>query len=129
LPLREVHPALIEKLGEDEYYHRLENLIAIVDYNKIQSLAPVAETLELEPFVDKWLSFGWGVREVDGHDHKNLLNAFESLPFKPGRPSVLIAHTVKGKGVSFMENSVLWHYRCAEGEEFDAALKKLKENT
>lgn len=110
-------------------HHRLENLIAIVDYNKIQSLASVAETLELEPFAEKWSSFGWGIRELDGHDHEMLLDAFDSLPFRSGRPSVLIANTVKGKGVSFMENSVLWHYRCASGEEFEAALKELDANT
>jgi transketolase len=107
-------------------HHRLDNLVAIVDYNKIQSLAPVSETLELEPFVEKWSSFGWGVREVDGHDHEKLALALRSLPFVPMRPSVLIAHTIKGKGVSFMENSVLWHYRCAKGEEFDRALTELE---
>lgn len=107
-------------------HHTLDNLIAIVDYNKIQSLAPVAETLALEPFVDKWLAFNWGVREVDGHDHESLINAFSDLPEIKGRPTVIIAHTTKGKGVSFMENNVLWHYRCAKGSEFDAALEELE---
>jgi transketolase len=110
-------------------HHRLDNLVAIIDYNKIQSLAPVAETMELEPFAAKWSSFGWGVREADGHDHEKLIDVLRTLPFEPGRPSVLIAHTVKGKGVSFMENSVLWHYRCAQGAEFDQALQELEENT
>ena len=109
-------------------HHRLDNLVAIVDYNKIQSLASVTETLELEPFVEKWSSFGWEVRDVDGHDHKKLAHAFNSIPFVPMRPSVVIAHTVKGKGISFMENSVLWHYRCAKGEEFELALKELEES-
>ena len=108
-------------------HHRLENLVAIVDYNKIQSLSSVAETLELEPFVEKWSSFGWGVRQVDGHDHKELGQVLKTIPFMPGHPSVLIAHTVKGKGVSFMENTVLWHYRCARGEEFEAALRELEQ--
>lgn len=106
-------------------HHRLDNLVAIVDYNKIQSLAPVCETLGLEPFADKWRSFGWAVREVDGHDHAALMAAFESLPFAPGRPAVAIAHTVKGKGVSFMEHSVLWHYRTPRDDEYDAALREL----
>lgn len=106
-------------------HHRLENLVAIVDYNKIQSLAPVAETLGLEPFADKWRSFGWGVGEADGHDHDALQAALARVPFEPGRPSCLIANTTKGKGVSFMENSVLWHYRTARGEELAAALKEL----
>ena len=107
-------------------HHRLDNLVAIVDYNKIQSLMSVAETLELEPFINKWSSFGWGVQEVDGHDHKKLKQAFKIIPFVPDRPSVLIAHTTKGKGVSFMENTVLWHYRCARGQEFADALRELE---
>jgi transketolase len=107
-------------------HHQLDNLIAIVDYNKVQSLAPVAETLQLEPFRAKWESFNWSVREADGHDHKALTQALEDLPAVQGKPTVVIAHTVKGKGVSFMENTVLWHYRAARGEEFDRALKELE---
>ena len=107
-------------------HHGLDNLVAIVDYNKIQSLKPVAETIGLEPFADKWRAFNWAVREVDGHDHTQLKSAFDSLPLSPGAPSVIIAHTVKGKGVSFMEHSVLWHYRTARGEEFEAALHELE---
>jgi transketolase len=107
-------------------HHRLDNLVAIVDYNKIQSLAPVADTLALEPFADKWRAFGWAVREADGHDHARLRETLAEVPFETGRPSCLIAHTVKGKGVSFMENTVLWHYRTARGEEFDAALAELE---
>lgn len=106
-------------------HHGLEQLVAIVDYNKIQSLAPVADTIGLEPFADKWRSFGWGVVEVDGHDHDALLSAFASLPVEAGKPTCIIAHTVKGKGVSFMEHSVLWHYRSAKGEELAAAEREL----
>ncbi len=108
-------------------HHCLDNLIAIVDYNKIQALAPVAEVMDLEPFSDKWRSFGWGVREVDGHDHLQLREAFSSMPEEIEKPTVVIAHTIKGKGVSFMENTVLWHYRCARGAEYEAALKELEE--
>jgi transketolase len=107
-------------------HHRLDNLVAIIDYNKIQSLAPVSETISLEPFVDKWQSCNWGVREVDGHNHDELLKEFSYLPENEGKPTVIIAHTTKGKGVSFMENQVLWHYRCAKGEEFEAAMKELE---
>ncbi len=107
-------------------HHGLDNLVAIVDYNKIQSLASVADTLRLEPFADKWQSFGWGVREVDGHDHADLRKVLTSVPFEEGKPSCVIAHTIKGKGVSFMENSVLWHYRTARGDEFVAALEELE---
>lgn len=107
-------------------HHALDNLVAIIDYNKIQSLAPVAETLALEPFRQKWESFNWAVSEVDGHDHRALLDVFRRLPAATGKPTVVIAHTVKGKGVSFMENTVLWHYRTARGEEFDRALAELE---
>jgi transketolase len=107
-------------------HHRLERLVAIVDYNGIQSLAPVSETLELEPFKAKWESFGWGAAEVDGHDHGDLWRSLAAPPLRPGRPTVLIARTVKGQGVSFMENTVLWHYRTAKGDEFERALKELQ---
>ncbi len=107
-------------------HHGLSNLTAIVDYNKIQSLATVSETLNLEPFRDKWVSFGWDVCEVDGHDHADLKRAMGTP--HPERPSVVIAHTIKGKGVSFMENTVLWHYRTPQGDELDAALEELEES-
>jgi transketolase len=107
-------------------HHGLSSLVAIVDYNRIQGIAPVADVLELEPFADKWAAFGWAVREVDGHDHAALRTALVSVPFAPGKPSCLIAHTTKGKGVSFMENTVLWHYRIPRGAEFDAALAELE---
>jgi transketolase len=107
-------------------HHELDNLVAIVDYNRIQSLAPVADTLELEPFADKWRSFGWAVAEVDGHDHDALKATLSCLPVESGRPSCIIAHTTKGKGVSFMERTVLWHYRTARGEEYDAAVIELQ---
>lgn len=106
-------------------HHGLERLVAVIDYNKIQSLASIAETLALEPFADKWRSFGWGVAEVDGHDHEALAQAFGRAPYIDGRPSVVIAHTTKGKGVPFMENAVLWHYRTAQGDELAAALAAL----
>lgn len=106
-------------------HHHLDNLIVIVDYNKMQSLASVSETLELEPFRSKWEAFNWSVREVDGHNHEQLAALFHDLrPYD--RPTVVLAHTVKGKGVSFMENSVLWHYRTARGEEYETALAELE---
>jgi transketolase len=106
-------------------HHRLNNLCAIIDYNKLQSLALVADTVALEPFADKWASFGWEVRRCDGHDHAALEEAL--LPAKGDRPVVVIADTVKGKGVSFMENQVLWHYRTARDAEFAAALFELEQ--
>ncbi len=108
-------------------HHNLDNLTVIIDYNKIQSLASVKETLNLEPFKDKWESFGWSVKEVDGHDHVQMESVLKGLPFQKDLPNCVIAHTVKGKGVSFMENKVLWHYRTAKDEEYEAALKELEE--
>jgi len=107
-------------------HHGLSNLVAIVDYNRIQGIAPVSDVLELEPFADKWSAFGWSVQSAPGHDHAALREAFHRIPFTPGKPSVVIANTTKGKGVSFMENSVLWHYRIPRGTEFDAALAELE---
>jgi len=106
-------------------HHKLGNLVAIIDYNKIQSLARVEDTIALEPFVDKWVSFGWEVREVDGHEHE-MLKQVLAAPSTSGKPVCVIAHTIKGKGVSFMENTVLWHYRTAKGEEYDRALQELE---
>lgn len=107
---------------------KLDNFIVTIDFNKIQSLAPVEETIALEPMGDKWRSFGWHVIRVDGHDHTALHAAYAEAKaaMGQGKPIVVIADTVKGKGVSFMENDVLWHYRTARGEEYDEALKELE---
>ena len=110
-------------------HHKLDNLVAIVDYNKIQSLGPVSETLTLEPFADKWKAFGWSVAEVDGHDHNSLYSHLSAIPRQTGKPSCFIAHTTKGKGVSFMERSVLWHYRTPRGSEYDEALNELNSDS
>jgi transketolase len=107
-------------------HHKLDNLVAVVDYNKIQSLAPVGDTLALEPFADKWRSFGWHVVEVDGHDHDQLREAMSGRSMVKYQPTCVLAHTIKGCGVSFMENTVLWHYRTARGEELAAALRELE---
>lgn len=106
-------------------HHKLDNLVAIVDYNKIQSLASVSETLELEPFADKWRAFGWAVREVDAHDHEALHGALSDLPSVGSKPTCVLTHSTKGKGVSFMENSVLWHYRSPQGDEYEQAMREL----
>jgi transketolase len=106
-------------------HHRLDGLTAIVDYNKLQSLGSVEQTLRLEPLADKFAAFGWAVREIDGHDHAALTNALGAGPWTPGKPSMLIAHTTKGKGVSFMENKVEWHYRNPDAALLQAALAEL----
>ena len=106
--------------------HRLDNLVAIVDYNKIQSLGTVKEVMDLDPFADKWQAFGWAVREIDGHNLAEIEEVLCQVPYEPGKPSCIIAHTVKGKGISFMENELLWHYRSPQGEEYEAALAELR---
>ena len=90
-------------------HHGLDNVVAIVDYNRIQSFGTTAEVLDLDPLPDKWRACKWAVREIDGHDHAQIAAALTAAPFEPGRPSVIIAHTVKGKGVSFMEDRLAWH--------------------
>lgn len=106
-------------------HHCLDNLVVVVDYNQIQSLGRVADVLDLEPFADKWRSFGWNVREIDGHDLAALDEAVHGLPFEVGRPNCIIARTVKGKGVSFMEDQLLWHYRAPDDGETADALREL----
>lgn len=109
-------------------HHNLDNLIAIVDYNKLQSLDTVQNTLNIEPLSSKWSAFGWKVIEIDGHNHEQIYSALKRARTNKGSPTVVICHTVKGKGVSFMENSVLWHYRFPhDGKEFDQATKELLE--
>lgn len=106
--------------------YRLENLVAIVDHNHMQSLDTCEKTLELEDFGAKWRAFGWNVIELNGHDHE-ALQAVLADTHNPGhKPTVVIANTVKGKGISFMENDILWHYRFPhDGWEYDGAVNEL----
>jgi transketolase len=106
-------------------HHKLDNLVAIVDYNKLQSLTSVDKTLRVEPLADKARAFSWAVREVDGHDHAALQSLLSQVPWEAGKPSFLIAHTTKGKGVSFMENSVDWHYKSPTADQLAQALEEL----
>jgi len=106
-------------------HHGLDNLVGIIDYNKLQSLTSVAETLGLEPLPAKIAAFGWSVREVDGHDHAALADALNAAPWEAGKPSMLVAHTIKGKGVSYMENQVAWHYRTPSGDHLAQARAEL----
>jgi transketolase len=107
-------------------HHKLDNLTVIVDYNKIQSLGRVKEVIDLDPLVDKWRAFGWGAVELDGHDLAALDSAFSGLPFEAGRPSCIVAHTVKGKGVSYMEDKLKWHYSAPKGDELTKALAEVE---
>lgn len=107
-------------------HHKLDNLIAIVDYNKLQSLTTVEKTLRIEPFLDKAVSFGWSAIEVDGHDHSALYKQLSLAPREDGKPTFVIAHTTKGKGVSFMENSVEWHYKTPSSAELEVAIEEVR---
>lgn len=106
--------------------HELDNLVAIVDYNKIQSFGAVKQVLDLEPLAEKWRAFRWAVHEIDGHDYSQIENALKRIPLEPRKPTCIIAHTVKGKGVSFMENQLAWHYKSPSAEELALALGELE---
>lgn len=107
-------------------HFRLSNLVAIIDYNKIQSFGAVAEISDLHPLADKFRAFNWGVHEIDGHDHDALLATLSAPPPLPDRPTVVIAHTIKGKGVSFMEGLLKWHYSNPDAMQLDAALAEIE---
>ena len=109
-------------------HHKLENLVAIVDRNMLQSIYSTEDTLSLEPFAEKWKAFGWNVVEVDGHNHEEILNACKAKSKVENKPLCIIASTIKGKGVSFMENNILWHYRSPQGSEYEAAMAELELN-
>jgi len=109
-------------------HHKLENLVAIVDRNMLQSIYSTEDTLSLEPFAEKWKAFGWNVVEVDGHNHEEILNACKVKSKVENKPLCIIASTIKGKGVSFMEKNILWHYRSPQGSEYEAAMAELELN-
>tara|TARA_B100001179_G_scaffold215399_1_gene185578 strand:- start:1354 stop:2169 length:816 start_codon:yes stop_codon:yes gene_type:complete len=105
-------------------HHQLSNLTAIIDRNRLQSLRSTELTVKLEPLVEKFIAFGWNVLEIDGHDHQSLK---ENLNVRDRyMPTVIIANTIKGKGVSFMENEVEWHYRTPLDEFFKQAIRELE---
>ncbi len=109
------------------HYH-LDNLCVIVDYNKVQAKGAIHSIMSLEPLADKWKSFGFDVIEIDGHNMKEILDAFYEAKYLHnfGRPVVIIAHTVKGKGVSFMENTPNWHTSAPSKEQLKAAIAEIK---
>jgi len=106
--------------------HRLDNLVAIVDYNRVQALGKMEDVIELEPFARKLEDFRWAVRETDGHDSARLERDLRELPFAPGKPSWLLARTTKGKGVSWMEHTVSCHYGSVNDEQLAKALKEIE---
>ena len=106
-------------------HHGLDNLVAIVDANGLQGLGTVREILNLDPLADKLRDFGWAVHEIDGHEHEQIRKALLEVPCVPGKPTAIIAHTIKGKGVSFMEHKLEWHYKSPSAEQLLAALLEL----
>jgi transketolase len=104
---------------------KVERLCVVVDFNKWQATGRSREVLALDPLVDKWRAFGWHAVEVDGHDMGGLVKLLSAVPDGSGKPLVIVAHTVKGKGVSFMEDDNNWHYRIPKAEEVIAAKKEL----
>lgn len=108
-------------------HHKLDNICAILDCNKVQENGPVAEIKNEEPIADKWRDFGWHVIEIDGHDFKELIAALDEFDTVKGKPTFILAHTVKGKGVSFMEGNAKWHGKAPKNEELALALRELDE--
>ena len=107
-------------------HHKLNNLVVIIDRNRLQSIYSTEDTLTLEPFADKWRSFGWEVIEINGHDHNEIFKSCNHENNLNNKPLCIIANTTKGKGVSFMENNNLWHYRSPQGKEYQLAIEELK---
>ncbi len=106
-------------------HYKLANLTAIVDHNKIAQSGRVEEIVSVDPLADKWRAFGWAVREIDGHDMGAVVDALEAVPFDVTRPSAIIAHTVKGKGVSFAEDTYLWHSNNVNDDIYNKAITEL----
>ena len=106
--------------------HQLNNLIVIIDYNQVQAFGKVKEIMHLEPFTKKWSSFGWKVIEVDGHNTKALFTAFTKAALSKNKPSVILAHTIRGKGVSFMEHKIDWYYNYPKNGDYQKAIDNLK---
>ena len=106
-------------------HHRVDGLTAIVDFNKVSQSGRVEHLVGVEPLVDKWRAFGWAVREIDGHAMAEVVDALDAVPFAAGRPSVVVAHTVKGKGVSFAEDTHVWHHNAVDDATLARALDEL----
>lgn len=105
--------------------YKLDNICVIIDKNQLQITGPTNEVCSTDPLPEKWESFGWAVREIDGNDIAALTAAFDALPFEKGKPSVIIANTIKGKGVSFMENQIKWHHGVPSEEQYHQAQHEL----
>ena len=105
---------------------KLDQLTAIVDYNKLQATGRSNEVTALAPLAEKWRAFGWETREISGHDLSEIVTTFDALPFVTERPSAIVAHTVKGKGISFMEDDLEWHYRPPNDQDLEKAIDEIE---
>jgi len=106
-------------------HYKLDNLCAIIDHNKLQITGRTVDVCNTDPIDAKFESFGWAVKHVDGHDIQALMNVFNAMPFAQAKPSLVIAHTVKGKGVSYMENEIKWHHGVPGNEQYAQAMQEL----
>ena len=122
----EIQEGSIWEAAMSASHQKLDNLCAIVDYNKVQENGPVNEIKNLEPLAEKWKSFGWTAAEIDGHDFTSLMKALDQFGAIKGKPFVIIANTIKGKGVSFMEGQAAWHGKAPNAEQLKKALEELK---
>jgi len=106
--------------------YQLDNLTLIVDRNRFQMVDRTERIIGLEPLIDKWRAFGWSVREINGHDHAEIMQTLSAIPFEIGKPNCVIAYTHKGQGVSFIKDRAGWHHRVPTDEELSAALEELR---
>jgi len=107
-------------------HYKLDNLCAIIDHNKLQISGRTADVCNTDPIDKKFESFGWEVKHVDGHDIEAMTALFDAVPFKKDRPSLVIAHTIKGKGISFMENELKWHHGVPNEDQYAIAMQELE---
>jgi transketolase len=106
-------------------HYKLDNLTVIIDYNKLQITGPVETVTGITNLKEKFTAFGYAVREVDGNSIKDLINIFSQIPFESGKPNLILANTIKGKGISFIENQVSWHHHVPTDAEYAIAIQEL----
>jgi transketolase len=123
----ELNEGSVWEAGLIAAHYQLDNLIAIIDKNNLQITGPTEQVMNTEPLEEKFRSFGFAVRHVDGHDIASLVTVFDQIPFETNKANLVIAHTVKGKGISFIENKVNWHHRVTSESEFSTALLELQQ--
>lgn len=121
----ELQEGIIWETAMAAAHHKLDNLTAILDYNKLQIDGPNAEVMGVHPVVEKFQAFGWHVIEIDGHSFDEIINAFEEARNTKGKPTMIVANTIKGKGVSFMENAVDWHGNAPKKDDAERALEEI----